>query len=199
MVKITPVLFLTALLATSCTSNKLMVSPPFTTSTAISSLSPGMSQQEVESKLGISAYEVLSSVDGDMWVSYNYRVTTYMMPITNYAEGLAVAGPESQPTSVDDPSARNQGVLQYGDWGMLYVLYENGKFSSAVTQAGESKSNELEVLRSSLKNHNDESPVYTVGDRSYSKDENGVLRVLRVKDNVRPRCNDRDRRNRNNQ
>ena len=90
MVKFTPVLFLTVLLATSCTSNKLMVSPPFTTSTAISALSPGMSQQEVESKLGISAYEVLSSVDGDMWVSYNYRVTTYMMPITNYAEGLAV-------------------------------------------------------------------------------------------------------------
>ena len=84
MVKITPVLFLTALLATSCTSNKLMVSPPFTTSTAISSLSPGMSQQEVESKLGISAYEVLSSVAGDMWVSYNYRVTTYMLPSTNY-------------------------------------------------------------------------------------------------------------------
>ena len=82
---------------------------------------------------------------------------------------------------------------------MLYVLYENGKFSSAVTQAGESRSNELEVLRSSLKNHNDESPVYTVGDRSYSKDENGVLRVLRVKDNVRPRSNDRNRRNRNNQ
>ena len=42
---------------------------------------------------------------------------------------------------------------------MLYVLYEEGKFASAVTETGESKSNELEVLRSSLKNHNDESPV----------------------------------------
>ena len=194
-----PLLIATLLFASACTSNKLMVSPPFTTSSAISSLTPGMSQQEVESKLGIPAYEVLSSVDGDMWVSYNYRVTTYMMPITNYSEGLAVAGPESQPTSVNDPAARNQGVLQYGDWGMLYVLYEKGSFSSAVTQTGETKSNDLEVLRSSLKNHNSESPVYTVGSRSYSKDENGVLKVLRVKDNVRLRCNDNNKRNRNNQ
>ena len=82
---------------------------------------------------------------------------------------------------------------------MLYVLYEKGSFSSAVTQTGETKSNDLEVLRSSLKNHNSESPVYTVGSRSYSKDENGVLKVLRVKDNVRPRCNDNNKRNRNNQ
>ena len=199
MGKYTPLLFVIALFASSCASNKLMMSPPFTSSTAISSLSPGMSQEEVESKLGIPAYEVLSSVDNDMWVSYHYRVSTYLMPITNYAEGLDVTTPDAQPTSADDPSVRNQGVLQYGEWGMLYVLYENGSFSSAVTETGQAKSNALEVLRSSLKNHSDDSPVYVVGDRSYSKDENGVLRVLRVKDDIRPRCRDDVKRNRNNQ
>lgn len=166
------------LAATSCTSNQLLVSPPFTTTSEIANLSTGMSREEAESALGIPAYEVLSMVDGDLWVSYNYRVTSYIAPVTNYAYGLSVGGEDNQPVSVDAPSARNRGTLHYGDWGVLYVLYSDGQLKSSITQSGEGKSNDLEVLQASLKNHSADSPVYVVGKHGYVKDENGVLKLL---------------------
>lgn len=164
--------------ATSCTSNQFLVSPPFTTTAEIANLAAGMSRAEAEGALGIPAYEVLSMVDGDLWVSYNYRVASYIAPITNYANGLSVGGADAQPVSVDAPSARNQGTLQYGDWGVLYVLYSDGKLASSITQAGQGTSNDLEVLQASLKNHSADSPVYMVGKHGYVKDENGVLKLL---------------------
>lgn len=167
-----------ALFLGSCTSSKFMVSPPFTTTSAIASLSEGMTQVEVESKLGIPAFEVISHVDGGMWISYNYRVTNYIAPITNYGNGLAVAEPGEEPVSVDAPEARNIGTMQYGDWGLLYILYKDGQYTASIAETGKTQGNELEVLRSSLQNHAAESPFFLVGNRLYNKDENGVLKVM---------------------
>lgn len=179
--------------ATSCTSNQFLVSPPFTTTTEIANLTSGMTRAEAESALGIPAYEVLSMVDGDLWVSYNYRVASYLTPITNYANGLGVSGSDAQPVSVDSPAAKNQGTLQYGDWGVLYVLYSEGKLATTITQAGQGNSNDLEVLQASLKNHSTDSPVYVVGKHGYVKDENGVLKLLPERE-----CRHKDGRKSNN-
>jgi len=164
--------------ATSCTSNQFLISPPFTTTAEIANLTSGMTRSEAESALGIPAYEVLSMVGGDLWVSYNYRVASYLTPITNYANGLNVSGPDAQPVSVDAPAAKNQGTLQYGDWGVLYVLFSEGKLATTITEAGQGNSNNLEVLQASLKNHSTDSPVYVVGKHGYVKDENGILKLL---------------------
>ena len=72
----------------SCLSSKFIISPPFTSTEEITSLKPGMTITEVNNSLGINPYEMLSTVEDDMWVSYNYRVKNLINPITSFSNGL---------------------------------------------------------------------------------------------------------------
>ena len=84
--------FALVVFGTSCMSEKYMVSPPFTTVDNIAKVSVGMSTADVNTTLGISPYEVLSNVDGGVWMSYHYRVQEHILPITSMAQGLVKWG-----------------------------------------------------------------------------------------------------------
>lgn len=160
---------------TSCMSEKYMVSPPFTTVDNIAKVAVGMSTADVNTTLGISPYEVLSNVDGGVWMSYHYRVKEHIIPITSMAQGLDQVGPNRKPESVDDLSAQNSGALQFGDWGTLYVLYVDGVFKSSVSEKGMQLGNELQVVEGSIRNHAQEAPVFMVKGKPYTSEADGTL------------------------
>ena len=162
----------------SCMSSKFFVSPPFTSTDEITSLTPGMSLDEVNKVLGINPYEFLSIIDGDMWLSYNYRVKNLITPITSFSEGLENAGENKKPVNVNDPESRNSGEIQYGDWGVLYVQFEDGVYRSSITDFGVEKSNNLEIITTSINNHNSKFPVFMVNDKAYVENKDGVLQSV---------------------
>jgi hypothetical protein len=163
---------------TSCVSSKYMISPPFTSTDEITALKKGMTKSEVETTLGITSYDILSLVDNDLWVTYNYRVKNLITPITSFSQGLDNAGENKKPTNVDDIGARNIGEIQYGDWGTLYVLFSDGSYASSFSELGVDKSNDLVTLKSSIKNHVAKGPVFLVNDKAYIENENGVLQSV---------------------
>jgi hypothetical protein len=165
-------------MTTSCLSEKFMVSPPFTSTDEITALSVGMTQLEVETTLGIAPYEVLSLVDGSLWVTYNYRMKNFITPITSFSKGIDQATPNRKPTNVDDLEARNAGEVQYGDWGVLYVQFDNGIYASSFSDSGMDKSNGLESMKASLKNHSTKGPIFFVNKKGYVENENGVLQSI---------------------
>ena len=162
-------------LGTSCMSEKYMVSPPYTTVDNIAKVAVGMSTADVNATLGISPYEVLSNVDGGVWMSYHYRVQEHRLAITSLAQGMDQVGPNRKPESVDDLSAQNAGALQFGDWGTLYVLYVDGVFRSSVSEKGMQLGNDLQVVEGSIRNHAQDSPVFIVKDKPYTAEEGGTL------------------------
>ena len=171
-------LALMPLLGISCMSEKFMVSPPFTASDQIVSLRAGMTLDEVNNTLGISPYEVLSNVGGEVWTSYHFRVKNYIVPVTSFAQGLDDAGPNRKPTSVDDLSSQNKGDLQFGEWGTLFVHFSDGKFKSAISEKGMNVGNEVQIIEGSLNNHNQNGVVYMINDKYYAADADGVLQGL---------------------
>ena len=162
-------------LGTSCMSEKYMVSPPFTTVDNIAKVAEGMSTADVNTTLGISPYEVLSNVDGGVWMSYHYRVQEHRLAITSLVQGMDQVGPNRKPESVDDLSAQNAGALQFGDWGTLYVLYVDGVFKSSVSEKGMQLGNDLQVVEGSIRNHAQDSPVFIVKGKPYTAEEGGTL------------------------
>jgi len=172
----------------SCMSEKYLVSPPFTTSDQIATLQNGMTLDEVNTTLGIAPYEVVSNIDGEMWTSYHFRVKNYIVPVTSFAQGLDDAGPNRKPTSVDDLSAQNNGELQFGEWGTLFVHFSDGKFASAISEKGMSISNEIEMVVGSINNHNNNGVVYLINDKPYAADENGILQGLENRRWKRDEC-----------
>ena len=162
----------------SCLSSKFMVSPPFTSTEEIASLTPGMSMDDVNKALGINPYEFLSTIDGHMWLSYNYRVKNLITPITSFSQGLENAGENKKPINVDDIESRNSGEVQYGDWGVLYVQFEGGVYKSSISDFGVEKSNNLEIITTSINNHNSKYPVFMIEDKAYIENKNGVLQSV---------------------
>jgi len=90
--------------------------------------------------------------------------------------------------------ARNAGEVQYGDWGVLYVQFDNGIYASSFSDSGMDKSNGLESMKASLKNHSTKGPIFFVNKKGYVENKNGVLQSI-DRNNIRNFVLDKKTRN----
>lgn len=130
---ILPVLIATVALFTSCAK---MVAPPYSTVEKIAKINNGMTSSEVSSTLGIPPFDIYHmSGDGSTIHVYWYKVkerknkgcSLFMTDFYNKEENLTV------------------GNSHYTKEQRVYVLFQNGKVSSLVTDTGLENSVDLIV------------------------------------------------------
>lgn len=122
------------------------LAPPYSTVEKIVRVTPGMSASEVSSTLGIPPYDVYHMAgDGSSVMSYWYKLKERKNTGCGTFEKMGLADPfysKEENLSV--------GASYYTSEHKLYVLYQNGKVSSLVTDAGQAESEELLILNNTI-------------------------------------------------
>jgi hypothetical protein len=128
----------TVLLATSCAK---LVAPPYCTVEKIVRINPGMTAAEVSSTLGIPPFDLYHMAgDGSTVHLYYYKVkerknkgcSLFMKDFYSKEENLTV------------------GNSYYSKEKKLYVLFQNGKVSSMVTESGRDDSEDLLIQNNTI-------------------------------------------------
>jgi len=127
--------------ASMLTSCAVMVAPPYTKVESIVRINPGMTASEVASTLGIPPFEIYHMAgDGSTIHMYYYKLkerknkgcSLFMKGFYAKEENLTVGG------------------SYYTKEQRLYVLFQNGKVSSLVTDAGRDDSENLLVQNNTI-------------------------------------------------
>ena len=140
------VLALCAVLAVITSGCMKRLAPPYSTVEKIVRITPGMTAAEVSSTLGIPPYDVYHmSGDGSSVMSYWYKLKERKNTGCGTFEKMGLADPFY---SKEENLA--VGASYYTTEHRLYVLYNNGKVSSLVTDAGRNDSEDLLVLNNTI-------------------------------------------------
>lgn len=135
---ILPALIASVTLLASCAK---MVAPPYSTVDKVAKLSPGMTSSDVSSALGIPPYDVYHMAgDGSTLHVYWYKIkerknkgcSLFMTEFYNKEENLTI------------------GSSYYTKEQRVYVLFQNGKLSSLVTDAGLDNSADILVANNTI-------------------------------------------------
>ncbi len=140
---ILPVLIFTAILFASCAKR---VAPPYSTVEKIGKISPGMTASDVSSTLGIPPYDIYHMAgDGSTVHVYWYKLKQRKNTGCAVMENIGLADPFY---SKEENLA--VGASYYTTSHRVYVLYQNGKVSSLVTDAGREDSEDLLVQNNTI-------------------------------------------------
>jgi len=125
------------LLFSACSN--VWIAPPYTDSEKIIGLKSSMSIDDVTSQLGIPPFDVYHlQEDGSTVLVYNYRLKNRRM---SYGSDVQLHDEESQ----------TAGKLWYSKKSFLvYVLFQDGKMKSLVTDAGRDDSEALLITNNSI-------------------------------------------------
>lgn len=127
-----------ALLMSSCAQ---MVAPPYTTVEKIARINPGMSYSDVSSTLGVPPFDIYHmSGDGSTVHLFNYKLkerrnkgcSLFMRDFYSKEENLTT------------------GSSFYTEEQKVYVLFDKGKVSGMVTDAGRDDSEDLLVQNNTI-------------------------------------------------
>jgi hypothetical protein len=136
----------TALLLAAFPGCMKRLAPPYTTVEKIVRIVPGMSAAEVSSTMGIPPYDVYHMAgDGSSLMSYWYKIKERKNTGCGTFEKMGLADPfysKEENLSV--------GASYYTSEHQVYVLFQNGKVSSLVTDAGRGDSEDLLVLNNTI-------------------------------------------------
>lgn len=125
------------LLLSSCGS--IWIAPPYTDSEKIVALKPTMDIAAVNEKLGIPPFDIYHlQGDGNAVLVYNYRLKNRRF----------LYGNENKR---HDETSQTAGKLWYSDESYLvYVLFEEGKMKSLITDAGRDNSEGLLITNNTI-------------------------------------------------
>jgi hypothetical protein len=136
--------FVTALVLFSSCAKRIAV--PYSTVEKIVKITPGMSASDVSSTLGIPPYDIYHMAgDGSTILLYNYRLKKRKNTGCGLLENMGLADPfysKEENLSV--------GNSYYVEDCRLYVLLQNGKVASLVTDAGREDSEDLLVQNNTI-------------------------------------------------
>jgi hypothetical protein len=122
------------------------LAPPYSTVEKIVRINPGMTASDVSSTLGIPPYDVYHMAgDGSSVMSYWYKIKERKNTGCGLLENMGLADPFY---SKEENLA--VGASYFTTEHRVYVLYQNGKVSSLVTDAGRENSEDLLVLNNTI-------------------------------------------------
>jgi len=130
-------------LFSSCKS--YWVAPAFTSVDKLVSVRPGMNVNEVNKTLGIEPYNVYNmQEDGNSIVLYNYRTKSRKVIVSqdpklreNYIRG--------------EESSQTEGTTWYNpEWQVAYVIFNNGKVKSILTDQGRADGEYLLLVQNNI-------------------------------------------------
>ena len=143
MTKKLALIAVTVLLLASCAKR---IAPPYTTVEKIVKIAPGMTASDVSGTLGIPPYEIYHMAgDGSTVLLYNYKLKNRKNTGCGLLEKWGIADPfysKEENLSV--------GSSYYEKEQKVYVLFNNGKVSSLVTDAGREDSEDLLVQNNTI-------------------------------------------------
>jgi hypothetical protein len=138
-----PLIIALVLLNTACMKR---LAPPYSTVEKIVRINPGMSSSDVAAVLGIPPYDVYHMAgDGSSVQTYWYKLKERKNTGCGTLEKMGLADPFY---SKEENLA--VGASYYTTSHKLYVLYQNGKVSSLVTDAGRDDSEDLLVQNNTI-------------------------------------------------
>ena len=136
---------ITALLLVNSACMKRLA-PPYSTVEKIVRINPGMTSSDVAAVLGIPPYDVYHMAgDGSSVQTYWYKLKERKNTGCGTFEKMGLADPFY---SKEENLA--VGASYYTSAHKLYVLYQNGKVSSLVTDAGREDSEDLLVQNNTI-------------------------------------------------
>ena len=132
-----------ALISASCAKR---IAAPYSTVEKIVKITPGMSASDVSSVLGIPPYDIYHMAgDGSTVLIYNYKLKQRKNTGCGVFEKWGLADPFY---SKEENLA--VGSSYYVNESKLYVLLQNGKVSSLVTDAGREDSEDLLIYNNTI-------------------------------------------------
>jgi hypothetical protein len=141
-------LFLPAIIALLLVNTACMkrLAPPYSTVEKIVRINPGMTASDVSSVLGIPPYDVYHMAgDGSSVHTYWYKLKERKNTGCGTLEKMGLADPFY---SKEENLA--VGASYYTTEHKVYILYQNGKVSSLVTDAGREDSEDLLVQNNTI-------------------------------------------------
>ena len=135
---------------------RFVVAPPFTSVENIITLSQGQTIEQVNSSLGIQAYDILYLNDGNMLCFYNYRLLDRKINIQSksaYNEQFK----DSDDESLSSLKSQTAGKPFYSEWKRLYVNFKDGKLTHFITDGGLEDANYIVLVNGTLKLLNSKS------------------------------------------
>ena len=137
------VLIATVVLFSSCAKR---IAAPYSTVEKIVKITPGMSASDVSSTLGIPPYDIYHMAgDGSTVLTYNYKLKQRKNTGCGLLENIGLADPFY---SKEENLA--VGSSYYVKESKLYVLLQNGKVTSLVTDAGREDSEDLLLVNNTI-------------------------------------------------
>lgn len=135
-------LLLVAFIMSSCSR---YIAPPFTSVDKIVTIEPGMSMSRVSATLGIDPYDILHlNDDNSIILSYNYRLKDRFLKVntTNRDEFERQTRNESSQTRGSDWYNK--------EYKRLFVLFNDGKVKSFITDTGKEDSEFLLITANNI-------------------------------------------------
>ena len=139
---------LISIFISSCTSRNFVVAPTFTSVDKITLLEPGQNLNEVNGKLSVEPYDIVSG--GDIFLCYyNYRLLERKIPIANSNKNRSINDVDS--LSLSSELSQTKGIKFYTEWKKLFVFFKDGKLVSFITSDGLNDANYLMLVNGSIK------------------------------------------------
>ncbi len=136
-------IFAIIILATSCAKR---IAVPYSTVEKIVKIAPGMTSSDVSSTLGIPPYDVYHMAgDGSTLLVYNYKLKQRKNTGCGIPERMGFADPYY---SKEENLA--VGSSYYVKESKVYILFQNGKVSSLVTDAGREDSEDILIQNNTI-------------------------------------------------
>ncbi len=174
IINVSILILLTGLL--SCSSTQFVVAPPFTSVANISNLKTGQTLDEVNSILGISAYDILYSSGKDFLCFYNYRILDRKINIDHPSDHNTLMSTANE-ESLSSEKAQVTGEIFYTEWRRVYVNFKDGKMSHYVTTNGLKGASFIALINGTIKLLNDKPIEYS----HFSKNnQNNQLNINQV-------------------
>lgn len=140
-----PIILSAIVIMTLISSCSRYIAPQFTSIEKIMLVKPDMSVNQVSATLGIEPYNILHlNEDGDIILIYNYRLKNRIMKVstTNRDEFNRKTRNEDSQTA---------GNIWYDkEPKQLYVLFDNNKVQSFISDAGKSDSEYLLITNNNI-------------------------------------------------
>ena len=133
-------LIIVALIAFVYSSCSYYVAPPYANVSELIKVRKGMSMTQVNDALGIRPYDIYTvQDDGGTILMYNYRVKERKM---------SVFGNFNKITKSE--RGQKEGITHYSDPSRAYVLFENDKVASVITDYGREDAELLMITNNNL-------------------------------------------------
>lgn len=135
MIKAIFTFFLIGTVFTSCT---YYIAPPYTSVNELIKVRKGMTMSKVNEVLGIQPYDIYTiQDDGSTILVYNYRLKDRKMSVSDLNTSKTERG-------------QKEGVDWYGDPSRVYILFEDDKVASLISDHGREDAELLMLVNNNL-------------------------------------------------